>query len=168
MTDDKPALPPEVIERLRTIGLRLDRGGRMWHQGDEITHAGLRHAILRWLDVLPDGRPIVRLDAERFAYIDVDDTPLRIVSTRWDGDVPHVLADDGSDTPLDLASLTVDADDRMRCKLRDGRLDARFTTIAQHTLLERADEKNRQLGLVACGRFWPLAPVTDGGAGTGT
>ena len=46
MSDDAP-LPPEVIERLRTIGLRIDRTGRMWHQGDEVTHAGLRRVQIQ-------------------------------------------------------------------------------------------------------------------------
>ena len=39
---DRPPLPPEVLERLRTIGLRIDAAGRLWHQGDEVVHAGLR------------------------------------------------------------------------------------------------------------------------------
>ena len=58
-TPPLPHLPPEVLERLRQIGLRIDAAGRLWHQGDEVTHAGLRRALLRWLDVRADGQPIM-------------------------------------------------------------------------------------------------------------
>lgn len=156
-----PPLPPEVLERLRTIGLRIDRAGRLWHQGDEVTHPGLRRALLRWLDVLPDGRPIVRLDDVRYAYVDVDDLPLRVVAVRWDGDRPTVFLDDETEEPLALATLAVDPDDRLRCRVRDGRLPARFTTTAQLSLLDRADENGGQVGLAADGRFWPLGPLAS-------
>src|SRR5262249_34555219 len=76
---DGAALTPEMIEKFRSIGLRLDRNGRFWHEGVEVTHPRLRQALLRWLDVRDDGRDIVRLDAQRYAYIDVEDAHLRAV-----------------------------------------------------------------------------------------
>ena len=159
MTEVGPAspLPPEVLERMRTIGLRIDSHGRLWHQHDEVTHAGLKRAILRWLDVLDDGRAVVRMDDVRYAYIDVDDTHLRAIALRWDGDAPVIVLDDGTDEPLDLATLAVDADDRLRCRVRGGRLTARLTSAAQQVLLERADVEGDAHGVRAAGRFWPLA-----------
>lgn len=156
---DRPPLPPEVLERLRTIGLRIDAAGRLWHQGDEVVHAGLRRAILRWLDVRADGRVIVRLDDERYAYVDVDDTPLRITAVRWDGDQPVAFVDDDTHAPLDLATLALDGDDRLRARVRDGRLAARLTSAAQQVLCERAAEQDGAYGVLAAGRFWPLAPA---------
>ncbi len=151
-----PPLPPDVLERLRQIGLRIDAAGRLWHQGDAVTHAGLRRALLRWLDVRADGRPIIKLDDVRYAYVDVDDTPLRITAVRWDGDVPIAYVDDDTAAPLDLAALTLDADGRLRTRVRDGRLAARLTSAAQQVLLERADERAGAYGVVAAGQFWPL------------
>jgi len=46
------------------------------HEGAEVTHEGLRRALFRWLDRNGDGRYVLRLDERRFAYLDVDDTPL--------------------------------------------------------------------------------------------
>ncbi len=155
-TPPLPHLPPEVLERLRRIGLRIDAAGRLWHQGDEVTHAGLRRALLRWLDVRADGQPIIRLDDVRYAFVDVDDTPLRITAVRWDGDVPIAHVDDDTDAPLDLATLARDPDERLRARVRDGRLAARLTSAAQQVLLERADERDGAVGVVAAGRFWPL------------
>lgn len=155
-TPPLPHLPPEVLERLRRIGLRIDAAGRLWHQGDEVTHAGLRRALLRWLDVRADGQPIIKLDDVRYAYVDVDDTPLRITALRWDGELPIAHVDDDTAAPLDLATLVVDADDRLRARVRDGRVAARLTSAAQQVLLERADERAGVYGVVAAGRFWPL------------
>ncbi|MCA1664059.1 MAG: hypothetical protein LC659_07310, partial [Myxococcales bacterium] len=63
------------IEKLRQSGIRLDGEGRFWHEGAEVTHQGLRAAFWRWLDRNPDGRWVLRLDAQRFVYLDVDDVP---------------------------------------------------------------------------------------------
>ncbi|MEZ4401175.1 MAG: hypothetical protein R3B06_14210 [Kofleriaceae bacterium] len=156
MTAPAP-LPPEVLERLRTVGLRIDGAGRLWHQAAPVTHAGLRRALLRWLDVLPDGRPIVRLDELRYAYVEVDDTPLRVTAVRWDGDAPVAHVDDDTDEPLALATLAADPDGRLRCRVRGGRLAARLTSAAQQVLLERAAERDGRLGVDAAGQFWPLA-----------
>lgn len=156
MTEPRTPLPPEVLERMRAIGLRIDAHGRLWHQHDEVTHAGLKRAILRWLDVRDDGRAIVRMDDVRYAYIDVDDTHLRATALRWDGDAPMLVLDDGTTEPLDPSTLAVDADDRLRCRVRSGRLTARLTSAAQQVLLERADVVGDVPGVRALGRFWPL------------
>ena len=69
----------EALERFRQTGIRLDREGRFWHEGGEIVHAGLRRALLRWLDHLDDGRTILRLDDDRYVYLQVEDAPLLVV-----------------------------------------------------------------------------------------
>ena len=109
---DETAEHAAFIERLRRSGIRVDREGRFIHEGAEVTHEGLRRALFRWLDRLPppDGRYILRLDARRFAYLDVDDTPLVARAARVDpaGAVWLALSD-GAEEPLDPATLTVDA-----------------------------------------------------------
>jgi hypothetical protein len=152
-----PPLPPDVLERLRTIGLRVDRTGRLWHLRDEVTHPGLRRAILRWLDVSDDGRAIVRLDGDRFAYIDIDDTHLRVTAIHWHDDRPIAFLDDGTEPPLAMATLVIDRDHRARCLVRGGRLTARLSSAAQQVLFERAEQRADQVGIAADGQFWPLA-----------
>jgi hypothetical protein len=66
-------IAPEMIERLRRSGIRIDKEGEFQHEGAPVRHEGLRQALFRWLDRLDDGRYILRLDAARFAYVDVDD-----------------------------------------------------------------------------------------------
>ena len=121
------------IERLRRSGIRVDREGRFIHEGGEVTHQGLRRALFRWLDRLPppDGRYILRLDERRFAYLDVDDTPLVARAARVDGTGAIWLAlSDGAEEPLDPATLTADADGVLRARVRGGRLEARLATSA--------------------------------------
>lgn len=131
---------PEQIEKFRQVGLRLDRNGRWWHQGEEITHPRLRQALLRWLDVRDDDRrPIVRLDETRYAYVDVDDAHLLVTSARWDGDGAFVLLNDGREEELAYDSLRVGDDDAVYCTARGGRLDARITTPAWAVLAERIE-----------------------------
>jgi hypothetical protein len=132
-----PGLTPEMIERFRQTGIRLDRQGRLWHEGAEIAHPGLRRALLRWMDRLDDGRPILRLDQQRYAYVDVDDAHLLVTSARWQDDRAFVTLNDGSEQELEYHSLQRAADDALYCTVRGGRLDARVTTPAYYVLAER-------------------------------
>lgn len=128
-------------ERLRRSGVRLDRAGRFWHEGAEITHAGIRRAFLRWLDRLADGRPILRLDDARFVFLDIDAdaTPLLVTALREAESVLVVTTNDGAEEPLDLESLVVETEGGARCAVRGGRLEARFLSPAYHALADRLD-----------------------------
>jgi len=144
-------LTPELLEKFRQTGIRLDRQGRFWHEGTEITHPGIRKALLTWIDRLDDGRPILRLDEHRYAYLDVEDTPLRVRSVRWQGDRATVTLDDGSEEELAYDSLRVGADDALYCTVRAGRLEARITTPAYYVLAERIEETASGFALRAAG-----------------
>lgn len=157
MADFEPT--PEMIERLRQTGIRLDREGRFWHEGAVVTHAGFRRALLRWLDRLEDGRPILRLDEKRYAYVDVDDADLLVVSARWDGDRALIGLNDESEEELDYSSLTVSACNALYCRARSGRLTARVTTPAYYVLAERIEESGDGFALRAVGRLHLIKPA---------
>ena len=135
-------IDPETIERLRRSGIRIDREGEFQHEGEAVRHEGLRQALFRWLDRLPDGRYVLRLDAQRFAYVDVDDTPLVARSARRDGDRVWLGLSDASEEELEPATLDLDAAGVMRCRVRGGRLEARLGTSA---------------AVVVAGQTFPLA-----------
>ena len=151
------SLPPELIEKFRTIGLRLDRAGRLWHQGEEVAHPRLRQAILRWLDVRDDGRDIVRLDETRYAYVDVEDAHLRATSARWDGDRVILHLDDDTEEELDYGSLALGPGDALYSRVRDGRLRARLTTAAHQALAPRIVEDPSGFALDAAGKRWRIS-----------
>jgi hypothetical protein len=138
------------LERVRRSGISIDREGQFWHEGEIVRHEGLRQALLRWLDRLPPdapgpdaGRHVLRLDAQRFAYVEVADTPLVATSLRWegDGDAERALLglNDGSEVPLDPATLTIDAEGTMRTEVRPNGVEARLATSAAATLAERIE-----------------------------
>ena len=149
-------LTPEQIEKMRAIGLRLDRAGRFWHQGSEVTHPRLRQALLRWLDVRDDGRDVVRLDAQRYAYVDVDDAHLRAVSARWDGERCRITWDDGAEEELDYAHLREAPDHALYTTARGGRLRGRIAGAAHQTVTERIASDANRFHLRAAGRDWPI------------
>jgi hypothetical protein len=148
-------LTAEQIERMRAIGLRLDRGGTFWHDNAAVTHPRLRQALLRWLDVRDDGRDIVRLDDKRYAYVDVDDAHLRAKSARWEGDRVFVLWDDDQDEELAYATLHQAADHAFYVTAR-GRLRGRIAGPAHHAIAERVVEDGDGFALPAAGRVWPI------------
>lgn len=126
------------LEKIRRSAISVDREGRFIHEGAEVTHEGLKRALFRWLDRLPppDGRYVLRLDEKRFAYLeDVADTPLVARAARLDPDGGVRLAlSDGSEEPLDPATLTVDDAGVMRAWVRGGRLEARLASSAAAVL----------------------------------
>jgi len=149
---------PAVIERLRQSGIRIDREGEFQHEGALVRHEGLRQALFRWLDRLPDGRVILRLDERRFAYVDVDDTPLVARGARVDGDRVLLTLSDGSEEALSPATLTIDGAGVLRCAVRDGKLEARLSTAAAAALAEVIDDGVTPAALVLGGRRFPFRP----------
>jgi len=151
-------LTTAMLDRMRTIGLRLDRSGTFWHEGTAVTHPRLRQALLRWLDVRADGRDIVRLDDQRYAYVDIEDAHLRARSARWSGDRCVVLWDDDRETELDYGSLRQAADHALYARIHD-RLRGRIAGPAYHAVAERIVEIPEDAGfaLDAAGQRWPIA-----------
>src|SRR5450432_172748 len=131
----------ELLERLRRSGIRIDREGRFVHEGALVQHEGLRRALFRWLDAEPDGRVVLRLDARRFANIDVDDTPLVARAARLDGERVLLALSDGAEEALDPATLTVDDAGVLRARVRSGKLEARLGTSAVAALAARLSEE---------------------------
>jgi hypothetical protein len=136
------------LENLRRSGIRVDPEGRFIHEGEPVLHDGLRRALFRWLDRLPDGRYILRLDGQRYAFLDVDDTPLVVRALRFTDDDRVTLAlSDGAAEDLDPATLAMDQAGTLRCTVRDGRLEARLSTSAAATLSDHITETASGLAL---------------------
>lgn len=150
------------IAKLRQSGIRVDREGRFIHEGGEVTHEGLKRALFRWLDRLPppEGRYVLRLDERRFAYLDVDDTPLVARAARVDADGTIWLAlSDGAEERLDPDTLTADAAGTLRAWVRGGRLEARLASSAVAALSDLlAETSEGEPALRVGGVLRPIRP----------
>ena len=166
---EDPAALAAWLERVRQSGIRVDREGRFIHEGAEVAHEGLRRALFRWLDRLPSdesvterdrGRYVLRLDERRFAYLDVDDTPLVARAARVDGEGTIWLAlSDGAEEPLDPATITVDEEGILRAVVRNGRLAARFASTAAAAIAAVVSEDRAAptgLAIRVAGRAYPI------------
>lgn len=144
-----------MIEKMRAIGLRLDRDGTFWQEGAAVTHARLRQALLRWLDVRDDGRDIIKLDDQRYAYVDVEDAHLRARSARWDGARCMILWDDDQEAELEYGALRQAPDHALYTTVR--RLRGRIGGPAYHAVAEHIVEAGGGFVLEAAGQRWPIA-----------
>jgi hypothetical protein len=142
--------------------IKIDREGRLWHEGEEIVHEGLRAALFRWLDRQDADSPanashrgepryVFRLDQNRFAHVEVEDTPLVARAVQWIDGHPILMLSDGASEPLDPRLLTVDAEGVLRAWVRNGRLEARLATSAVAGLAGALDEDARGLSLILGG-----------------
>jgi hypothetical protein len=159
-----PAPDAAWLEKLRQSGIRVDREGRFIHEGEAVTHEGLKAALFRWLDRLPPDDPaargrryVLRLDERRFAYLDVEDTPLVARAARADGAAIVLSLSDGSEEPLDPETLTVDGEGVLRALVRGGRIEARLASSAAAALADRLGEIDGRPTLTLAGRRYPLA-----------
>jgi hypothetical protein len=127
------------IEKLRQSGIRLDGEGRFWHEGAVVTHHGLVAALWRWLDRNPDGRWVLRLDEKRFVWLDVDDVPYVVRSARWEGERALIRLSDDSEEELAYETLHLRGT-QPYCSVKQGRFEARVSTLAWNTLAERIED----------------------------
>jgi hypothetical protein len=149
-----------LIEQLRQSGLRLDRQGRWWHEGQPVGHQGLARALHRWLDRLADGRFVVRLDATRFAYVAIEDAPFFVRTVTFEGDPPAIRLLLSDETVEDLAadSLAVGQDNALYCRVKGGRFEARFSRQANQLVSHLIDEDDEGFLFGYQGQRIPLRP----------
>ena len=150
--------PQASLEQLRRSGFLIDREGEFRHDGAAVRHEGLRQALFRWLDVHPDGRTILRLDRDRFAYVDVDDTPLVVRAARVHDGAILLSLSDGAEEMLNPATLDIAADGILRCAAREGRLPARLSTSAAAVVADLIEDRPEGPTLVLPAAAFRLRP----------
>jgi hypothetical protein len=135
---EPPAPPPPPFPLSRETTIRLDRDGVFWHDGDRIEHPGLTRAFASWIGVDPETGRYILKNAINWAYLTVDDAPLRVRGVAVDARGVALALSDGASERLDPATLRIDADDQLYCDARGGELPARFDRQAAVDLLGRA------------------------------
>ena len=128
--------PPEGRSRESTI--RLDAGGRFWHDGKLVAHPGLAKALHTWIARHPDnGRPILNngYDWTYFAY---EDAPYLVQTVRVLPDQILLGLSDGTEEPLVPAGARVGAGNalyvQVKARTPGGPFEAKLTPHAQTSL----------------------------------
>jgi hypothetical protein len=123
-------LPPPPGQS-RESSIVLDRHGRFHHDGERFAHRGLESGFHKWIRRHPDDGRFILYNGYDWTYFAVEDTPFFVTSLRVEGDDIRVVLSDGESETLDVASLSIDDDQVLRCRVKDGAYEARFTQPAQ-------------------------------------
>jgi hypothetical protein len=164
---EPPARPPldwsgnAPFPFTRESSIRIDEGGRFWHEGNVVEHPGLATAMASWVSKHPtDGRWVLE-NGYDWCWITVDDVPLFVRDVRVDGDELKAKLSDGSEESLDLDKVHVDAAGTIRCEVkpgaRGGPYPAKLLRVAQLALAERLREEDGRIVLDVGARSIDLA-----------
>ena len=136
--------------------LRIDREGAGFHDDAEVTHAG----------ILANLRENLRVDAEGHYLqigpvrvpVEVEDAPFVVERVEAAGQGLTATLNDLSREPLALDTLRVDERGIPRCRVKEGRFDARLSRAATYQLLQHVqfDEGRGRSSLVLGGRRYPV------------
>jgi len=115
-------------------GLLLDRRLRWWHDGEAFEHPKLIELFNVSLTLTDDGRYVVRIGND-WAYVVVEDAAFEVRTVDVsDGDRLSVRLSDRTAELLDVQSLAVDEEGVLTCRVKGGRVKARFSRDAQFQL----------------------------------
>jgi hypothetical protein len=127
-------------------GIRLDRNGRWWHDGVPIEHPKIMEAFNRGLSPTDDGR--FRLDfGNDWCFVQVDDAAYHVIDFDVSEQGAWLNLSDRSLERLDPATLSVDDDGVLACRVKRGRAKARFSRDAQVALGEQLVQSGNRLSL---------------------
>jgi uncharacterized protein len=132
--------------------LRIDRDGNWFHDDAEVTHPGIIANLRDNLQVDERGH-YLQIGPARVP-VEVDDAPYVVERVEALGDGLTATLNDLTREPVALDTLRVDERGIPRCRVREGRFDARLSRAATYQLLQHVqpDEGTGRSSLVLGGR----------------
>ncbi len=139
--------------------LRIDRDGTWFHDETEVTHPGIIANLRENLRV-DEGGHFLQIGPARVP-VEVVDTPFVVERVEAQGDGLAATLNDLTREPVALDTLRVDERGIPRCRVKDGRFDARLSRAATYQLLQhvRPDEGSDPSILVLGGRRYPVPGI---------
>lgn len=140
---------PEPVRRALASGLKLERitldsEGRWFHEGGPIEHPRIVELFNRSIERTPGGTFVLHVAPYTYP-IEVEDAPLQVRRVELTGNPPaavQLFLSDGSEEPLDPATLRYVPERGFYCQVKGGRFTARFSRPAYYALAEHVDEEN--------------------------
>ncbi len=148
---------------MNRFSLRIDKEGRWFANGEEITHRKTYLLYSRSLTWNEFGRLIVRIGREQ-CPVEVEDTPYVVRSLRFfreaSGETKSIdlILNDEISEPLDPGTLRIGAENIPYCRVRGGQFDARFSRNAYQLLVPviQHDEQRDRFFLTLNGHEYDL------------
>jgi hypothetical protein len=117
--------------------LRIDRDGVWFHDDAEVTHQGIVANLRENLRVDEQGH-YLQIGPARVP-VEVEDAPFVVERVEREGDGLVATLNDLSREPVVLDTLRVDGRGIPRCRVKNGRFDARLSRAATYQLLQHAE-----------------------------
>ncbi len=143
--------------------IRLDKEGRWYHEGVEITHRLTAELFSQSLKVDERGGYCIEVGVER-ARVVVEDTPFMVTGVDLVGEGARLRLNDKSEEDLDPRTLRVGAENVLYCEVKSGVFPARFLRPAYYQLMEALEESDDGYAVRLGSRLWPLesaAAITE-------
>jgi hypothetical protein len=137
--------------------ITFGRDGRWTCDGEPITNRAICRLYARAMTIDPDGTARLQFGDDR-ATVRLEDTPWVVVDV--DGSPAHgfvVRLNDETSEPLDLATLRVNQDHVLYCRVKTHH-DARFLRPAYYALMRHAEARDGGCELRAGATHVRLAP----------
>jgi hypothetical protein len=149
---------------MRSKSIWIDREGRWFFRGEEITHRKTYLLYCRSLTLDAAGRFLLRVGKEE-CPVEVEDAPFVVKSLDFipadGGKIKSIdlLLNDETREPLQPETLRVGTQNVLYCQVRGGSFAARFSRGAYQLLFPyiRHDERRKRFFLVIDGKEYNLA-----------
>jgi uncharacterized protein len=150
---------PPPPGRSRESRIVLDAQGRFWNEGVLMEHPGMVRTFASWVTRHPDDGRFILSNGYDWTYFTVEDTPCFVRAIDLRAGVPWVTLLDGSEEPLDPASVMTGTGEALYVRVRGGTLEAKLLPRAQSALVEVLTEDPEGHPAVRVpGGLYPLRP----------
>jgi hypothetical protein len=132
-------LPPPP-GRSRESRIVLDELGRFWNGELAIAHEAMATAFASWIAIHPDDGRFILTNGYDWTYFTVKDAPFFVKHVETTASGATLRLFDGTEEPLDPATVTVSGDGVLYVRVKGGRFEARLTQPAQKEMIDVLSE----------------------------
>lgn len=136
--------------------IRLDKEGRWFHEGVEITHKLTADLFSRSVRKNPEGEGYILEVGMEWCPIVVEDTPFVVRRAEVKDERAVIWLNDGTVEDLDLSTLRVGGENVLYCDVKNGEYPARFLRPAYYQITGTLEETEKGYAIRVGDKLWPI------------